>query len=233
MSKPKKWTEVYPYGTKEGDEEARFFRALARHPKYQYRSTPSIIKDAGISKQRCEEIIDKYATKISPPLLYPHATNDDHWGYWERCEDRLNDDKRDISKKDKDSRVDKHISGSPTMVGSTSVSDPVVASSAVTTSKLQKWDLDSVFFDTLQKSKLFTDEEILRDILGYKDSEVVEAMQKISYKKKLDIIAKNPHVFGVGMPVDNIINSEELPTEVKPAVNDQYFNDILHLAGLC
>ena len=128
MSKPKKWTEVYPYGTKEGDEEARFFRALARHPKYDYRSTVALMKDAKLSRQRIEEIIDKYVNKISPQLIFPHLTNEDHWGYWERCENRLDDDKRDISKKDKDSRVDKHLSGTPSMVGNTAVAAPVAAS---------------------------------------------------------------------------------------------------------
>ena len=117
MSNPKKWTDVYPYGTKEGDEEAKFFRALARHKKYDYRSTPAIVKDTGLSKQRVEEIIDKYINKVSPPILFAHPTNDDHWGYWERCKDRIKDDKRDISKKDKDNRIDKHIHGSPSMVG--------------------------------------------------------------------------------------------------------------------
>lgn len=116
MNKPKKWTEVYPYGTKEGDEEAKFFRALARHPKFEYRSTGAIIKATGLSRQRVEEIVDKYVNKISPPLLFPHTSNDDHLGYWERCQDRLKDDLRDISKKDKDNRVDKHIAGTPSMI---------------------------------------------------------------------------------------------------------------------
>lgn len=129
MNKPKKWTEVYPYGTKEGDEEAKFFRALARHPKFEYRSTGAIIKATGLSRQRVEEIVDKYVNKISPPLLFPHTSNDDHWGYWERCQDRLKDDFRDISKKDKDNRVDKHIAGTPSMVGNAGAANPVLQSS--------------------------------------------------------------------------------------------------------
>lgn len=120
MNKPKKWTEVYPYGTKEGDEEAKFFRALARHPKFDYRSTGQIIKTTGLSRQRVEEIIDKYVNKVVPPLLIPHASNDDHWGYWERCQDRLKDDNRDISRKDKDNRVDKHMAGTPSIISSQS-----------------------------------------------------------------------------------------------------------------
>ena len=58
--KPKKWTDVYPVGTKEGDEEARFFRSLARHPKYDWRSTAAISKESGLSPKRVEEIIAKY-----------------------------------------------------------------------------------------------------------------------------------------------------------------------------
>lgn len=121
MSKPKKWTEVYPYGTKEGDEEAKFFRALARHPKYDYRSTGAIIKATNLPRNRVEEIIDKYVNKVTPPLLFAHPSNDDHWGYWERCEDRLDGDKRDISKKDKDNRIDKHLGSSPSVVGGTNL----------------------------------------------------------------------------------------------------------------
>lgn len=111
MDQPKKWTEVYPYGTKEGDEEAKVFRALARHAKYDYRSTTAIIKSTGLSRERVEEIIDKYVNKIRPALIYPHPTNEDHWGYWERCPEALQKDGRGISQKDKDNRIDKHMSG--------------------------------------------------------------------------------------------------------------------------
>jgi hypothetical protein len=111
MDKPKKWTEIYPYGTKEGDEEAKVFRALARHAKFDYRSTGAIVKATGLSRERVEEIIDKYHNKITPPLIYPHSTNEDHWGYWERCPEVLKADKRGISDKDKDNRIDRQISG--------------------------------------------------------------------------------------------------------------------------
>lgn len=106
--KPKKWTEVYPYGTKEGDQEAKFFRAIARNQKYDYRSVSALIKETGLTRERVEEIIDKYS-KFNPPLLYPHPSNEDHWGYWERCPDQLHSDKRNISQKDQDNRVNKHL----------------------------------------------------------------------------------------------------------------------------
>jgi len=107
---PKRWTELYPYGTKEGDEEAKFFRALARHNKFEYRSTGAIVKETGLSRERVEEIIDKYVNKTKPPLIYPHSTNDEHWGYWERCPEVLKKDKRSLSEKDKDKRIDQHSS---------------------------------------------------------------------------------------------------------------------------
>ena len=110
MQKPKKWHEVYPYGTKEGDEEAKVFRGLGRHPKYDYRSTSALVKATGVSRERIEEIIDKYMN-CSPPLIFAHPTNEEHWGYWERCKDRLEDDDRGISNKDKDGRIDKHLAG--------------------------------------------------------------------------------------------------------------------------
>lgn len=119
MTKPKKWTEVYPYGTKEGDEEAKFFRALARHSKYDYRSTSALIKATGLDRCRIEEIIDKYTNRFDPPLVYPHLSNEDHWGYWERCQDQLKSDKRNISQKDQDGRVDKHLQGSNSMTSGT------------------------------------------------------------------------------------------------------------------
>lgn len=109
--KPQKWTNIYPYGTKEGDEEAKVFKALSRSKKFEHRSTAQIVKSSGLTRERVEEIIDKYVNKVKPPLIYPHPTNEDHWGYWERCPEVLNKDTRDISTKDKDARVDKHLKG--------------------------------------------------------------------------------------------------------------------------
>lgn len=122
MDKPKKWHEVYPYGTKAGNEEALVFRSLSRHAKFDWRSTGAIVKATGLTRERVEEIVDKYVNKISPPLIYAHPTNEDHWGYWERVPEVLKKDDRSISKKDKDNRVDKQLSGAD-MVGSTGVVD--------------------------------------------------------------------------------------------------------------
>ena len=117
---PKKWHEVYPYGTKEGDEEAKVFRALSRHHKFDYRSTGAIQQATGLGQDRIEEIIDKYMNQFSPPLIYQHPTNEDHWGYWERC-GLPKQDKRNISQRDQDRRVSKHLGCSqcdPSVAGS-------------------------------------------------------------------------------------------------------------------
>ena len=106
---PKKWHEVYPYGTKEGDEEAKVFKALSRHTKYDFRSTGALQKATGISQQRIEEIIDKYVNHFNPPLILVHPKNEDHWGYWERCANLIDENKKGISQKEQDSRVDRHL----------------------------------------------------------------------------------------------------------------------------
>lgn len=111
MIKPKKWTEIYPYGTKEGDEESKVFRALARNSKWDYRSIGAIVRATGLDRERVEEIIEKYSTKINPPLIYPHQTNEDHYAYWERIPETVNKDLRGISQKDKDKRIDQQIAG--------------------------------------------------------------------------------------------------------------------------
>lgn len=121
MQKPKKWYDVYPYGTKEGDEEAKVFRALSRHKKFDYRSTGMIIKETGLSRERIEEIIDKYIS-CEPPLVYPHPSNEEHWGYWERVPDQVQDKSKTISGNDKESRIDKHLSGNDMVVNGSNAS---------------------------------------------------------------------------------------------------------------
>jgi hypothetical protein len=117
MDKPKKWHEIYPYGSKAGDEEAKVFRSLSRHSKFDWRSTGAIAKATGLSRERVEEIINKYVNNVKPPLIYAHPSNEDHWGYWERVPEVIEKDDRGISKKDKDNRIDKQMSGStPSMI---------------------------------------------------------------------------------------------------------------------
>lgn len=102
--RPKKWTEVYPHGTKEGDEECRFFKSLARHPKYDWRSTAAIAKESGLTQQRAEEIISKYL-KIN--IVFQSPNNEEHWGYWERVSHMLPDRYVSTSDADKNIRIKK------------------------------------------------------------------------------------------------------------------------------
>lgn len=116
MNKPKKWHEVYPYGTKQGDEEAKIFRALSRHSKFDYRSISALEKSTGLERERIEEIIDKYATQYDPPLIYAHPSQDDHWGYWERCLNDIKGPEKSISSQDKQNRIDKHLGTIPDII---------------------------------------------------------------------------------------------------------------------
>lgn len=104
--KLKKWTELYPHGTKEGDEELAFFISLARNNKYVWRSTSGIANDTGLTKERVEEIIEKYF-KIN--IIYQHPKNDDNWGYWERIPvDMLPKEYQSLAKKDQKQRMKKN-----------------------------------------------------------------------------------------------------------------------------
>jgi hypothetical protein len=75
------WWEVYPKGTKEGDEESRFFCALSRHPEFKYRSVEKLSEEAGLTPVRVDEIIAKYA---SAGMIFPNPKDPEQWGYWER-----------------------------------------------------------------------------------------------------------------------------------------------------
>jgi hypothetical protein len=100
--KPRKWTEVYPQGTPEGDEEARFFRSLARHPKYEWRSTAAIAKESGLPQKRVEEIISKY---LKRNMVFQSPSNEEHWGYWERVPQMVPDEYMTASDSDKGRRI--------------------------------------------------------------------------------------------------------------------------------
>lgn len=117
MQTPKKWYEIYPYGTKEGIEEEAFFKALCR-TKYDWRSIGAIVKETKLTRVRVEELIEKYYNKVTPPLIHPHPSLDEHWGYWdnEKVMQEIRRDERDISTKDKDNRIDKHLNGSKDVI---------------------------------------------------------------------------------------------------------------------
>lgn len=104
MKKPKKWPEVYPHGTKEGDEEFSFFVALARSPKWSWRSTSAISKESGLSKERVEELLLKYYNR---GMVFNNPQNEDQWGYWERVPDMLPTEECSITDKDHEDRIKK------------------------------------------------------------------------------------------------------------------------------
>ena len=110
MSKirPKKWVDVYPSGTREGDEESRFFRSLARHPKYEWRSVAAVSKESGLSKERVEKIIKKY---FDMGMVFQNPKNEDHWGYWERVPQMLPETKDSIAEEDKKERIKRQTRG--------------------------------------------------------------------------------------------------------------------------
>lgn len=109
--KLKKWTAVYPQGTREGDEEQRFFIALGRHPKYKWRSTSAISKEANLTKERVEEIIQKY---YKSGMVVQNPQNEDQWGYWERLDQPDDDDDcgKTVVEKDHDKRIKKVLNPS-------------------------------------------------------------------------------------------------------------------------
>lgn len=104
-----KWTDVYPQGTKEGDEEIAFFTCLARSPKYIWRSAKGIASDIGLSVERVEQIIKKYY-KLGMVIASPK--NEDNWGYWERVpQDLLPKKVLSIVEKDHKERKTKSAKG--------------------------------------------------------------------------------------------------------------------------
>lgn len=100
--RPKRWTDAYPHGTPEGDEEARFFKSLARHPKYEWRSTAALAKESGLTKKRVEEIVGKY---LKLNMVFQNPNNEDEWGYWERVPQMLPERYVSASDADKEKRI--------------------------------------------------------------------------------------------------------------------------------
>ncbi len=103
---PQKWTEIYPQGTKAGNDESKFFVCLSRNKKYDWRSIAAISKESSLSKKKVEEIIVKYH-KLG--IVLQHPKNELHWGYWERVPHMLPEKKKSISSSDKESRIKKAI----------------------------------------------------------------------------------------------------------------------------
>lgn len=99
---PPRWTEVYPQGSKEGDEEQGVFVCLARHPKWTFRSIAQISKESNLSKERVEEILEKYWRK---GMVFQNPNNEDQWAYWERVPEMLPKEKKSVSQEDHENRI--------------------------------------------------------------------------------------------------------------------------------
>jgi hypothetical protein len=100
--KPSKWSEVYPQGTQAGNEEQKVFVSLARS-KWNWRSVAHVAAEANLTKERVEQILNKYHKK---GMVFQNPANVDQWGYWERVPQMLKDDDRTIAQKDQDKRID-------------------------------------------------------------------------------------------------------------------------------
>lgn len=107
---PKKWVDVYPQGTQEGNEEQKFFIALARHPKFCWRSISALAKESGLTVDRVEEILNKYYQK---GMVFQNPKTEDQWAYWERVPDMVPKN-TSISTNDKKTRLYKANIPSPT-----------------------------------------------------------------------------------------------------------------------
>lgn len=107
---PEKWYNVYPQGTKTGDEEQKFFISLTRHPKFTWRSIAAISKETGLSQDRVDQIIDKYFDR---GIIIQSPSNPDNYGYWENHLDLLEKDKKSISEEDKETILKKAMAKNP------------------------------------------------------------------------------------------------------------------------
>jgi hypothetical protein len=103
MKKPKTWTEAYPHGTKEGNDELLFWNALARNKKYDWRSISALGKDTGLSEVKIEKLIAKYHKK---GMVFQNPENAKYWGYWELHQDLLPKEDKSIIDADHKGRID-------------------------------------------------------------------------------------------------------------------------------
>lgn len=102
MNNPPHWYNVYPQGTKEGDEEQKFFTALARNPKWNWRSVASLAKETNLPQARIEDIIYKY---IQKGMIFQNPKNDEQWGYWANVPEMLGTKQKSINQEDHENRL--------------------------------------------------------------------------------------------------------------------------------
>lgn len=102
MNNPPHWYNVYPQGTREGDEEQKFFTSLARNNKWNWRSVASLAKETGLTKERVEQILYKYYKK---GLVFQNPKNDEQWGYWDNVPEMLTKQTKSINQEDLSNRL--------------------------------------------------------------------------------------------------------------------------------
>ncbi len=107
MSNPKKWHEVYPQGTEQGDDEVKFFKAIARS-EWEWRSVGAIAKDSGLSREKVEKIIAKYHPM---GIVVQSSKNESNYGYWEVVKVKKKKD-RSLSQQDQEKRLKKKADSS-------------------------------------------------------------------------------------------------------------------------
>lgn len=107
MKNPPNWYDVYPKGTKEGDEEQKVFTSLARNNKWIWRSVSAISKEVNLSKERVEEILYKYFKK---GMVFQNPKNEDQWGYWSNVPEMLDGkNKKSIRVEDLEKRLNLQV----------------------------------------------------------------------------------------------------------------------------
>jgi len=107
MKNPPNWYDVYPKGTKEGDEEQKVFTSLARNNKWIWRSVSAISKEVNLSKERVEEILYKYFKK---GMVFQNPKNEDQWGYWSNVPEMLDSkNKKSIRVEDLEKRLNLQV----------------------------------------------------------------------------------------------------------------------------
>lgn len=83
---PPNWYDVYPKGTKEGNNEEKVFKSLARNKKWKWRSLTALAKESGIKEEEVEKILYKY---YKQKIVFQNPNTDTQWGYWENLPEML------------------------------------------------------------------------------------------------------------------------------------------------
>jgi len=91
-----------PKVQEKGMKNYKFFTALARNPKWSWRSVASLAKETNLSQERIEDIIYKYMQK---GMVFKNPKNDEQWGYWANVPEMLGNKTKSINQEDKDNRL--------------------------------------------------------------------------------------------------------------------------------